>query len=393
MKRFGFALFFVIAVFGVAAEAQTGIFTYQGRLTDGMVAASGTYEMQFSLFDSLAGPTQIGSTITNSTVLVTNGVFTVDLDFSPATPFATGADRFLAIAVRKAADPPGFTLLTPRKQIMSAPYSIRSDSANTATTAGNVTGVVQIANGGTGSSTKNFVDLTTAQTVGGDKTFTGALAASNLSGTNTGNVTLAAVGSAPNANAATLTGQSLVLQPANGTNPGVLTAGTQTFGGDKTSNNNVTINGTLTATLGQSATSVFGTAPLAVNLGSPFALIPGLTQSITVPANSKVYISADGGVRTDGIASTSFSVVDVALVIDGALPADAGFRRVMAVNSTGATGVIQNWNLGTVVALTPGSHTIAVHAGGAGFGNATATVSGNNFSVIQGQLTVVIIKN
>lgn len=38
-----------------------------------------------------------------------------------------------------------------------------------------VTGVLPIANGGTGSSTQNFVDLTTAQTVGGSKTFTSAL--------------------------------------------------------------------------------------------------------------------------------------------------------------------------------------------------------------------------
>lgn len=35
------------------------------------------------------------------------------------------------------------------------------------------TGVLAIARGGTGSSTKNFVDLSTAQTIGGDKTFSG----------------------------------------------------------------------------------------------------------------------------------------------------------------------------------------------------------------------------
>src|SRR5438093_1409221 len=34
-----------------------------------------------------------------------------------------------------------------------------------------LTGVVPIANGGTGSATKNFVDLTSAQTIGGAKTF------------------------------------------------------------------------------------------------------------------------------------------------------------------------------------------------------------------------------
>jgi len=78
------------------------------------------------------------------------------------------------------------------------------------------------------------------QTLGGDKTFTGTISASNLSGTNTGDVTLTAVGSSPNANAASLSGQQLTIQPADGTNPGVLTAGTQTIGGAKTFSSNVT---------------------------------------------------------------------------------------------------------------------------------------------------------
>lgn len=44
-------------------------------------------------------------------------------------------------------------------------------NADNAATAGNVPGIVTIANGDTGSATKNFVDTTTAQTVGGNKTF------------------------------------------------------------------------------------------------------------------------------------------------------------------------------------------------------------------------------
>ena len=57
-----------------------------------------------------------------------------------------------------------------------------------------VTGTLPIANGGTGSNTQNFVDLTTAQTIGGAKTFTGAISASNLSGTNTGDQTITLTG-------------------------------------------------------------------------------------------------------------------------------------------------------------------------------------------------------
>jgi hypothetical protein len=49
-----------------------------------------------------------------------------------------------------------------------------------------------------------------------------------------GGITLSAVGTTPNANAATLTGAALNLEPANATYPGVVTTGSQTFGGNKT---------------------------------------------------------------------------------------------------------------------------------------------------------------
>jgi len=81
-----------------AAIAQTSNFTYQGRLTDGGTAANGNYDLQFALFDSLSGGTQIGSTQVLNTVAVSNGVFTVSLDFG-ANSF-TGANRFLEISAR-----------------------------------------------------------------------------------------------------------------------------------------------------------------------------------------------------------------------------------------------------------------------------------------------------
>lgn len=53
------------------------------------------------------------------------------------------------------------------------------------------------------------------------------------SGTNTGDVTLTAVGSTPAAAGASLAGQVLTLQPASSTLPGLLTAGAQTIAGAK----------------------------------------------------------------------------------------------------------------------------------------------------------------
>jgi hypothetical protein len=51
-------------------------------MADGGTAANGTYDMQFKLFDGSGN--QIGSTITNPSVLVSNGVFTVQLDYGAA---------------------------------------------------------------------------------------------------------------------------------------------------------------------------------------------------------------------------------------------------------------------------------------------------------------------
>ena len=77
----------------------------------------------------------------------------------------------------------------------------------------------------------NFTDQVT---FGSLVAITGNVTAANLSGTNTGDVTLTTVGSSPNGNAASLSGQQLRLQPADGSNPGVVTTGSQTFAGNKT---------------------------------------------------------------------------------------------------------------------------------------------------------------
>lgn len=99
--------------------------------------------------------------------------------------------------------------------------------------------------GGGGSGTVTSVSVTTANGVSGtvaNPTTTpaislalgaitpssvnasGTVLGSNLSGTNTGDVTLASVGSSPSANAATISSQVLTLQPFDATHPGVVTA-------------------------------------------------------------------------------------------------------------------------------------------------------------------------
>jgi len=118
------------------ALGQSSSFTYQGRLTDGGTAATGNYDLQFALWDSASGGAQIGSTLTISTVAVSNGVFVVNLDFG-ANSF-NGAARFLEIGARPISGA-AFTLLSPRQPVTAIPYSIRSLNAAAADTATNAT--------------------------------------------------------------------------------------------------------------------------------------------------------------------------------------------------------------------------------------------------------------
>ena len=128
-KRSVFQIIFVGAMslflMTSAVFAQTTAFTYQGKLTDNGAAQS-AYQMQFALFDALVGGSQIGGTLTNSSVAVTQGVFSVQLDFG-ASVF-TGADRFLQISVRRNGTE-NYTILSPREKIASSPYSVRTLSA------------------------------------------------------------------------------------------------------------------------------------------------------------------------------------------------------------------------------------------------------------------------
>ncbi|MFN8643086.1 MAG: hypothetical protein U0802_16060, partial [Candidatus Binatia bacterium] len=122
-----FALWLLLAC--STASAQTTAFTYQGELNADGTLADGSFDLRFGLFPVLAGGAQIGDDQTVSAVPVSNGVFTVKLDFgSSAFP---GADRFLEVSVRPAGTG-SFTMLAPRQQISSTPYALRTLSAATA---------------------------------------------------------------------------------------------------------------------------------------------------------------------------------------------------------------------------------------------------------------------
>lgn len=116
---------------------QTTAFTYQGRLSDSSMAASGTFDFQFAIYSLSSGGALIGTrTIPN--VTVTNGIFNVKLDFGTAG--FPEDQRYLEIRVKRPSDT-NYTTLDPRQEITSAPYAIRAKNAGTATTANNALAV------------------------------------------------------------------------------------------------------------------------------------------------------------------------------------------------------------------------------------------------------------
>jgi hypothetical protein len=103
-------------------------FTYQGRLNDTNGPVTGYYDFFFALYDSATGDTgQIGSTmIPYWSKPVTNGLFTVSLDFGDVF---TGNATWLQILVRTNYGG-AFTTLTPRQPLTPAPYAMMAGSAS-----------------------------------------------------------------------------------------------------------------------------------------------------------------------------------------------------------------------------------------------------------------------
>jgi len=138
---FNYATLCVLAsLFPFATFAQSTAFTYQGRLNDGANAAAGIYDLRFAIYDSASGGVQQGNAVTNSATAISNGLFTVTLDFGNQFP---GADRWLEIGVRMNGGG-AFTTLSPRQPITAAPYAVQAANAGSVAAA-NINGTVALA--------------------------------------------------------------------------------------------------------------------------------------------------------------------------------------------------------------------------------------------------------
>jgi hypothetical protein len=120
-------------------------------------------------------------------------------------------------------------------------------------------------------------------------------------------LTLNAVGSSPNANGASASGLSLTLQPADASNPGVVTTGSQAFGGTKTFN--------------------------AVIVGQAGLVTSTTNDSTTTGSDATIATSASIAVRL-----TNTSLVSVAGQIS---PSGLRYSRLL-INATGKPIIVKN---------------------------------------------------
>ena len=122
-----------------AADALGAAFTYQGRLNDSGTPANGHYEFWFKVYNDPTSGTQQGVTVTPAALPVSNGLFTVTMDFGPGV--FTGGPRWLEINVHNSTNAPGvgWVWLTPRQPLTPAPYALYAPNAGVAVSAATAT--------------------------------------------------------------------------------------------------------------------------------------------------------------------------------------------------------------------------------------------------------------
>lgn len=128
--RMGGLLALLVAVTQApAASARTPegtSFTYQGRLTESGTPASGSYDLSFVLFDAPTGGAPVGPAVALEDVTVTEGLFTVVLDFGSVFG---GEKRWLELGVRPGSATGPHTVILPRQEVTPSPSAMFSRSA------------------------------------------------------------------------------------------------------------------------------------------------------------------------------------------------------------------------------------------------------------------------
>jgi hypothetical protein len=310
----------VLTVSHTRSYAQGTTFTYQGHLSNNGGLASGSYDLRFAIYDAVTNGVQQGSTLTNTATAVSNGQFTVTLNFGNQFP---GADRWLETSVRTNGSG-AYTTLSPRQQITPSPYAITAGNAVTATTATSAT---------------SATSATTANN------FSGALAG-NVTGTQSATV-VSTVGGVSAANVASAANAANAATSANTVNTIVKRDASGNFAAGTITANNISANNLFGAIFMAGTVNPNNLTPFWTTLnGDSIQTANGQTFGAPMPVACTITSLT---LRLDAINSAGANLVTVTLYKNGS----ATTMTASAVVSTA----------GAFAIATDTTHTVSVAAG------------------------------
>jgi hypothetical protein len=308
----------VAGVYGSATAVPTITVDAKGRITSATTTP-------------IAGGSPIGSALNNGNIIIGDGsnvatAVPITGDITLTNAGSTTVTKINGISLS------GLTSGILKNTTSTGVPSIASAAdfpqlnQNTTGTANNVTGIIAISNGGTGSATKNFVDLNNDQTVAGDKTFSGNTSIGgnlDVTGiTSTAGINDSVLIAVNNVTAAGTLGVTGITSTA-GINDSVLIAA-----------NNVTAAGTLGVTGLTSTSGINDSVLIAANnvtaagtLGiTGITSTAGINDSVLIAANN---VTAAGTLGVTGITSTA-GINDSVLI---------AANNVTAAGTLGVTGM------------------------------------------------------
>lgn len=116
--------FLLLATPNPAPAQQVSEFSYQGQIENASQPADGNFDFEFELFDQAADGTSVAGPLSRDSVEVTDGLFSVTLDFGSAV--FDGQPLWLEIRVRESGSGASHENLSPRQSVLATPYAIKA---------------------------------------------------------------------------------------------------------------------------------------------------------------------------------------------------------------------------------------------------------------------------